>query len=95
MISAVLACLGSVVARARATDKRKSTVLLDKRITDLRVGVSRAVGRRDASLLQPVEGREALVVTNGRFKEVNNFLVLAVLRTVARHVEGRVACGML
>lgn len=63
-------------------------MLLDKRVTDFLVRVRRAVGRRDVNLVQPIEGREALVVSDGRLKEVDNLLMLAVLRTIARYVEG-------
>lgn len=70
-------------------------MLLDKRITNVLIRVCSAVGRRDVNLLQPVKGRKALVVSNGCFEKVDDFFVFAILRTVARDVEGRIAGRVL
>jgi hypothetical protein len=46
-------------------------------------------------LEQPVEGRELLVVTDSGLEVVYDILVLDILRTVAREVEGREASAVL
>ena len=95
VICAVLSRLSGVVTRSSATNKRQTTVLLDESVTDIGVRVGGAVRGRDLRFLQPFKRRETLVVSNSRLKEVDDLLVLAVLRTVAGNVKRRVACGML
>lgn len=95
IIRAVLARFSGVVTRSSAADERKTTMLLDESITNIGVRVGSAVRGRDVRFFQPFECREALVIPNGCLKEVNDLLVLAVLRTVASNVECRVAGGVL
>lgn len=95
IIRAVLARFSGVVTRSSAADERKTTVLLNKSIPDIGVRVRSAVRGCDVCFLQPFEGREALVVSDSCLEEVNDFLVLTVLRTVASNVECRVAGGVL
>lgn len=84
-----------IVARPRAPDERNAAVLLGQRVLEVRVRVGGAVGGDDVLCLQPLVGREALVVFDCGFEEIDDFLVFAVERAVAGHVEGAVARGVL
>lgn len=77
-----------VVPRARAAHVRRSAVLGFQRCFEVCEGVGGAVGGRDVVLGQPGEGRQAGVVHDRRLEEVDDFLVLAVMRAVAGDVEG-------
>lgn len=70
-------------------------MLGEQNIADISVGVSSRVGRHNLSLLEPLEGRKTLVVLDRGLEEVDDFLVLAVLRTIAGDVEGGEASCVL
>lgn len=95
IIRRILPRLRGVEAGASAAQERGSLRLLDERGQDLRVRVRRRVGGRDIGGGEPLERREALLVPDDGLEEVDDLLVLAVLRAVARHVEGREARRVL
>lgn len=70
-------------------------MLSEQNIADISIGVSSRVGGYNLGSLEPLEGRETLVVFDCGLEEVDNFLVLAVLRTIAGNVESGVAGCML
>jgi hypothetical protein len=84
-----------IVARSTAADVGQSTVSFGKSILELAERIGGSVARRDASCVQPAKGRQAAVVEDGSFEELNDFLVLDVLRAIARHIEGREASSVL
>ena len=86
---------GAVVPRARAANVGNGAEPGLQRALHLAQGVGRRVARRDAGLLEPVPGGQGLVIRDGGVEEVDDVLVLAVLRAVAGHVEGGVAGGVL
>ncbi len=66
-------------------------MLLGQGVVDVGVTVRGAVAGRDALVLQPLEGGEALVVFDCGLEEVDDFFVLDVFRAVAGDLEGAVA----
>ncbi len=66
-------------------------MLFGQGVVDVGVTVRGAVARRDALVLQPLEGREPLVVFDCSLEEVDDFFVLDVFRAVAGYLEGAVA----
>ncbi|KAJ8108241.1 hypothetical protein OPT61_g8307 [Boeremia exigua] len=95
IISGALTRGSSVEARPGAADEGNRAVLLGQRLLEVGVRVGGAVGGDDVLCLEPLEGREALVEFYRGFEEVDYFFVLAVLRAVARRVEGAEAGGVL
>lgn len=87
----VRAVLGSlVVTRAAATDVRSGTVVLLEGGLNVAERVRGLVTRLNTSILEPLVGRQAVVVHGGRLEELNDVLVLLVMLTVARGVKGTV-----
>jgi hypothetical protein len=84
-----------VVARSTAADVGQSTISFGKSILELAERVGGSVTRCDTSCVQPAKGRQAAVVEDGSLKELNDFLMLNILRAVARHIEGREASSVL
>ena len=95
IIRRILPRLGGVEAGTSAAQERRSLRLLDERGQDLSVRVRGGVGGRDIRGGEPFERREALLVPDDGLEEVDDFLVLAVLRAVAGHVEGAEAVAVL
>ena len=53
------------------------------------------VARLNTSILEPLVGRQAVVVHGGSLEKLNDVLVLLVVLTVARSVKGAVASTVL
>lgn len=83
-----------VVPRSRASDERRGAVLGAESGLDVRDGVGGGVGGRDAVVREPFEGVKTAVVEDDGVEEVDDFLVLHVLRAVAGDVEGGEAGGV-
>jgi hypothetical protein len=90
-----LSGLGGIEARARAAEEGDAAVLLGQDVAYGCVAVRGAVGGDNVLCLEPLVRGEALVVLDCRLEEVDDFLVLAVLRAVAGDVEGAEAVAVL
>ena len=80
--------LGGIVSWSTAANVWHSTVLLGQSILHIAQCVRRGVTRADASLCEPVICRIALIVHDGCFVELDNFLVIDVFGAIAGHVKG-------
>ena len=56
---------------------------------------SRLITRRNPLLLKPPKRRHPQIVLNRSLKELHNFLMLHILRPIARYIECTVARRML
>ena len=85
---------GSVVSWAAAADVRDCTVLLGQCVLYITQGVCSCVAGSDTGFCEPVIGWVLLVVHDGCFVELDDFLVINILGAVARHIEGGEASGV-
>ena len=88
IVKRAVAGSGLVVARARAAKVRRDIILLPKSLLHLGERIGRLVGGRNAVVREPVVGRQTLEVLDGSLEEVDEVVVLDILGTVARDVEG-------
>lgn len=95
VVQAAPAGLGGVVARAGAPDVGDLAEAAGERGLQVRERVVARVGGADAGGAEPAPGGQGVVVGQGGLEEVDDLLVLDVLRAVALDVEGRVARGVL
>jgi hypothetical protein len=86
--------LGSVVSWAAAADVRDRTILLGQSVLHITQGVCSCIAGSDTGLCEPVIGWILLVVHDGCFVELDDFLVINIIGAVARHVEGGVASSV-
>ncbi len=94
-VGTVLPCLGRVVPGPGAPYVGCGAVLLRQLALNVRQGILSAVTGRDLRLAQPRPGRKALVVLDRGLEEVDDLLVLTILRSIARDIKGREAGRML
>jgi hypothetical protein len=69
-------------------------MLFRQHVHDVGIAVLRGIARGDLRFSKPVKRRNALVVRNRGFEEVDYFFVFGVLWAVAGRVEGREAGGV-
>lgn len=84
-----------VVAWSRASNVGFGARLLGQGFLDIRQRICRLVARYNLGLIEPFPGWVTLVPLDGGFEELNDVLVLGILRPVARDVEGREASRVL
>lgn len=78
-----------IVSGTVAPDKWNAAVVFEENVADGGVRVSSLIRRRNIRVLKPLERGESFVVFYRRLKEINHIFVLAVLRTVTRHIKSR------
>lgn len=67
---------------------------VEEDIAQLRVSVSCAIGWCDATFFKPFVGGKSLIELDCCFKKVNNVLMLTILWTITRNIEGAEAGGV-
>ena len=90
-----LTSLGGIVPGARAANVRLRAGLLGQGFLNVCERIRGLIARHDFGLVQPLPGRVALVVLDRGLEEIDNVLVLDVVRAIAGDVEGGVASRVL
>lgn len=86
---------GGIISWSAAADIGNGTILLSQRVLHITQCVCRGIAGSDAGLCEPVIGRIALVVHDGRLIELDDLLVVDIFGPIAWHIESGVACGVL